>query len=283
MLKLGIIGYPLEHTLSPVMHTAALQQLNINGEYKAYEIKEENLEREFKKLVKSGITGLSVTIPFKTKIIPLLDSLTETARLIGAINTLRVDSSGLTTGENTDAKGFYDSIPKRFKSISDKTVTVLGCGGSARAICIAFLLNKVRTLKVYGRNPLKLKEFEKFLLGRKEKLSSKTSLSTSQLDKLDLEDTFILVNTTPCGMYPKINDTPVKKEKLAELPEKSLVYDIIYNPKETRLLKNAKELNLKTLNGIEMLARQGASSLSFWLGKDISAMGVMRLAVENSL
>ena len=161
------------------------------------------------------------------------------------------------------------------------TVSVLGCGGSASAICLALIQNNLNTLKIYGRNKQKLEKFKDVLLRIKEKTNSKTNIETNVLKNINLTDSSILIKTTPLGMYPDINQSPIEKDKLVratgQLP--LLVYDIIYNPKETMLLKYAKELNLKALNGIEMLINQGHASLCIWLGKEVSALNAMRITV----
>lgn len=283
MLKLGIIGFPLEHSLSSVMQTAALQHLNISGEYKAYEVKESDLEKVFNDLKKNGLKGFNVTIPYKTKILPLLDELTLTAQLAEAVNTVTIKSNGKTIGDNTDVSGFWDSIPDDYKKKLHKiTASILGCGGSARAVCLALIQNNLNTLKIYGRDKQKLDKFQGFLLEIKKKTNSKTNIETAMLNNIHLSDSSLLINTTPIGMHPDINDSPVAKDKLSELSKDALVYDIIYNPKETKLLKYAKELNLKTTNGIEMLIRQGHASLCIWLGKKVSALNIMRITIANS-
>lgn len=284
MLKLGIIGYPLEHSLSPVMHTAALNQLNIMGEYKAYETKPDKLEKEFKKLKTLGIKGLNVTIPFKTKIVPLLDKLDSEAKLANAVNTIIFKEDGRTIGSNTDLIGFWESIPESFrKKTKSSKVVVIGYGGSSRAACISFIKIGVKELRVYGRDKQRLDEFLMFLKEIKKTFKSNSGLKTDHIENIILSDINILTNTTSIGMQPNINESPVTKDKLSSLPKESLVYDIIYNPPETKLLKYAKELNLNTLNGLEMLARQGSASLSIWLGKEVSAYKTMKQALTSAL
>lgn len=276
MLKLGIIGFPLEHSLSPEMHSITLQNLNIVGEYKPYEIKEDEFEKKVKELIKSGLCGFNVTIPYKTKIIPLLDELSNEAKLAGAVNTVKI-KDGKLTGYNTDITGFFEAIPENIrKNISENHVVVLGNGGAARAVCIAFILNHAKSLTVYGRNKNKLEDFKGFLDTRKKE----TKIDVGLISNLNLSDALILVNTTSVGMYPDVNETPVTKEDLKSLPDGALVYDIIYNPRETKLLKDANTLNIKTLNGLEMFIRQGAASLGIWLEQE-PPLGAMRLAVET--
>lgn len=283
MLKLGIIGYPLEHSLSPAMHTAALQYLNISGSYRAFETKESELTRVFNQLKDSGIKGFNVTIPHKVNIIQLLDELTERAKLIGAVNTVTF-KDGKSIGDNTDIVGFWEAIPEELRNkIPDKKVSVLGCGGSAYAIVIALLLNKVKNIKVYGRDLEKLTNFKAFIESRNKMLNFGANIEIDLLGKINLRDTFMLVNTTPLGMYPNVDNSPLTINDLSKLPKGAFVYDIIYNPLETKLLFDANSLKLTTLNGIEMLIRQGATSLGIWLEQEVAPLGVMRLALQSML
>ena len=273
-LKLGIIGYPLEHTLSPIMHTAALQHLNINGEYKAYEIKEEELEKRISEFKKQNFKGLNVTIPYKKKIIPFLDEMSDNAKLSGAVNTITFLEGGKLRGNNTDVTGFWESIPEQIrKNLTGKKITVLGCGGSSDAVVTAILNNaSPGEIVICGRD--------------KNKLSLKKphqNVSISLIRDVDLSTADVLINTTPVGMSPNINNSPVSIDQLKKMPEGSLVYDIIYNPSETKLLKDAKSLGLNALNGVEMLVRQGAASLNIWLDKNVAPVQIMRDAVMDSL
>lgn len=284
MLKFGIIRSPEGYSLSTIMQTAVLQQLNINGEYKSYEAKPEDLEKLFKKLKALKVTGVNVTIPHKISIIPLLDELTERAKLIGAVNTITFKEDGRTIGDNTDSSGFWEGIPEDIRGqLIEREVAMLGCGGAACAVAIAFLSNKIKTLKIYARDKNKLNDFRNNLEEKKEKLKSNTIIEADLLANINLTNISMLVNTTPLGMYPDINSSPVSIDHLKQLPSRAVVYDIIYKPQETKLLKDAKSLNKKTINGVEMLVRQGAESLSIWLNQDIAPLDVMRNAVLEAL
>ena len=281
MLKFGILRSPSGYSLSEVMQTAALQYLNIRGEYKAYGVKEEELKNIFEKLKQEDTSGLNVTIPHKISIIPLLDKLTKTAKSVGAVNTI-IFKDGKSIGDNTDVIGFWESMPEEIKKeIPNKIISILGCGGAAHAVCTALILNNTKKITVYGRNKNKLENFKKHFTETPRQ--GVYEIKTGLLDDIDLFDTFMLVNTTPIGMYPKTNETPITKEKLNKLPKDAFVYDIIYNPSETKLLEDSKSFGLKTLNGVEMLVRQGAASLNIWLGKEIAPLSVMRAAVLNEL
>ena len=288
MLKFGILRSPSGYSLSEVMQNGALQHLNINGEYKAYGVSEDELKSVFEKLKADGIKGLNVTIPHKIKIIQFLDKLTDTAKQVGAVNTITFNN-GKSIGDNTDVLGFWEAIPEETREkIPNQTVAILGYGGAARAVCTALILNQTKKISVHGRNKNKLENFRNHFV--KTPRRGVYEIETGLLDDINLSNTFMLVNTTPIGMYPKINETPIAKEKLKKLPVETsrrgvstLVYDIIYKPQETKLLKDAKSLDLKTLNGVEMLVRQGAASLNIWLGKNIAPISVMRVAVLNEL
>ena len=283
MLKFGILRSPSGYSLSEAMQTAALQYLNINGEYKAYGVKPEELKKVFESLKANNINGLNVTIPHKVNIIPLIDELTETANLVGAVNTVTFNSNRKSTGDNTDVIGFWEAIPEEIrKEIPNKTISVFGCGGAARAVCRALILNNAKKISVYGRNKNKLDNFKNHFTVE----TSHRGVSTVDIDLLnniDLSNTSMLINTTPLGMFPDTNKSPILIEDLKKMKSNAFVYDIIYKPQETKLLKDAKSLNLKTLNGVEMLVRQGAASLNIWLGKNVAPISVMRMAVLESL
>lgn len=284
MVKLGIIGYPLEHSLSPIMHNTALQYLNVGGEYVAYETKEEDLEKRLKEIIDSGVKGLNVTIPYKTKIIKFLDELSENAKLANAVNTITIRDDGKLIGDNTDIIGFWEAIPVNFReTLKDKNVAVIGNGGAALGAITALLINNIKSLHIYGRSKENLNIFYKSLIQTKEFTNAKTEINTSLISDIKLNNISLLINTTPVGMHPKINESPIPKEKLLAMPKDSLVYDLIYNPEETLLLKNAKSLGLNTLNGLDMLVIQGASSLAIWLelSKRVTPIGIMKLAINQ--
>ncbi len=278
-LKFGILKSAGTPSLSTIMHTAALQQLNINAEYKPYETKPEELKTVFEKLKKEKIKGLNVTLPHKINIIPSLDELTGRAKSAGAVNTI-IFKEGRAIGDNTDINGFWKAIPENIRTnLNAKNISILGGGGAAHACIIPFLSKDVSRITIYGRDKNKLEDFQQFLKLKNNKINFQIKL----FSEIDLTDTYILVNTTPVGMYLNINETPVKKEDLQKLPKDALIYDIIYNPLETKLLQDSKSLGLKTLNGVEMLVRQGAESLNIWLEKDIAPLEIMRNAVLDSL
>lgn len=285
VVKLGIIGYPLEHSFSPKMQNTALHYLSIGGEYTKHETKEEDLEATLKELINDRYKGFNVTIPYKSKIIPLLNKITDTAKLAGAVNTVIIDEDGNTTGDNTDIYGFWEAIPESYKEkIKERPVSLLGYGGAAKAACIALLQNGAKEIVIYGRNQEKAKNFLNFLNEKKGSLKSKTVISVHPTEDINLETSIMLINTTPIGMYPNNDETPITDLKALESSAKDiLVYDLIYNPVETKLLTDSKALNRETLNGIGMLVHQGALALSTWLNLPEPPTGAMKLSVEQIL
>lgn len=283
MLKLGILKFSGSKSLSKPMHLAALKVLGLAGEYSIYECLPENLKSQFQELKDSGVRGVNVTIPHKIPLMKLVDKLTDRAKLVGAVNTVIFEKNEA-IGENTDLYGFFEAIPKEVRNnISGSDVVLLGCGGAACACAIAFIQNNVKTLKIFARDINKLKSFKADLEIKKEILKSTTNIEIGLLSEVSLKDIFILTNTTPVGMSPDLDSTPIPKEKLKDLKEDALVYDIIYSPSETLLLKDAKSLGYKTLNGVEMLVLQGAESLKLWTGRNDIPIDTMRKAVLEEL
>jgi shikimate dehydrogenase len=282
MIKLGILKSHGGKSSSKPMHSAALNNLGIEGEYTVYECLPEDLKKTFDELRKNKVRGVNVTIPHKIPVMSLVDKISERAKLIGAVNTIIFEEDGKSTGENTDMHGFWNAIPKEIREQANgKDVALLGAGGAACACAVAFIQNEVKTLKIYARDMNKLKAFKTEL--ESKNLKSQTKIEIDLLENIDLSNTFILTNTTPVGMYPNSDSSPVKLEDLKKLPKGGLVYDIVYNPFETVLLKDAKSLGYKTLNGVEMLVLQGAESLKMWLKRNDVPVDVMRDAVVKSL
>lgn len=283
MLKLGILKFSGSKSLSKPMHLAALKVLGLDGEYSIYECLPENLKIQFQELKDSNVRGVNVTIPHKIPLMQLVDKLTERAKLVGAVNTVIFEKNE-TIGENTDLYGFFEAIPKEIKNkIANSDVALLGCGGAACACAIAFMQNNVKTLKIFARDINKLKSFKNELEAKKELIKSNTNIEIGLLSEASLKDVYILTNTTPVGMSPDSNSTPLPKEKLKDLRKDALVYDIVYNPSETLLLKDAKSLGYKTLNGVEMLILQGVESLKLWTNRNDIPVDIMREAVLKEL
>lgn len=240
--KYGLIGYPLSHTFSPSYFGKKFERENISAEYLAYEL--EQVE-QFVGLFESGLSGLNVTIPYKEKVLPFLDVIDEASLAIGAVNTIK-NIEGKLHGYNTDVYGFEKSLLglKLPFDISNSKSLVMGTGGASKAI--QYVLNSL------GSHCVKV--------SRNLTTGADITYATFRNDSIKEYD--ILVNTTPLGMYPKVEESPAIP--YWELSSKHLVYDLIYNPEKTLLLKRAEERGSVIKNGSEMLVLQAEKSWEIW-------------------
>ena len=270
----GIIGDPIEHTMSPVMHNAAFRKLGIDYVYLPFRVLPEELEKAVAGMRALNIRGLNVTIPHKVAIIPFLDKLDPLAEKIGAINTI-VNEDGVLTGYNTDAIGFLQALLEKEIEPEGKNMVILGAGGASRAI--SFILAE------RGANPVILNR----QLARAEDLARriaqvfKKEVKALALGEQNLADVLvradILINTTSVGMSPDIDKTPVP----AKLLNPGLVvFDIVYNPTKTRLLREAEAAGAKTINGLDMLVWQGALAFEKWTGRKVPLDLMKREAIK---
>ena len=257
----GIVANPIKHSLSPLMHNTAFQTLGIDDVYLAFEVEDNNFEAFMKSIRLLHIKGLNVSMPYKVKIIDYLDELTPEAKLCHAVNTIRNDNGKL-IGHISDGKGFYLACIQKNWKIKDQKIVVLGAGGAAQAIIVELAMQGVKEIVVYNRSD------KLFIRELNKKFNCSIILkSLSHLDKLkeDLKDTYLLVQTTNVGMVPYEDECLIPDDSY--LPSSLKVADIIYNPKETKLLKMAREKGLEYMNGEGMIVYQGAVSFEFWTGK----------------
>jgi len=275
--SLGLIGFPLEHSVSPYLHRANLNVLGLRGEYKLYEAPimpngKERVADLLKRLRNKEITGLNVTIPHKKTAIPFLDNLTSTARDIDAVNTICL-SDGKLVGDNTDAPGFCSDLENVMKtngyqwnldsSNNEHHALVIGAGGSACAV-VYTLVRKGWRVTIAARRLKQAQEIAyRHSCGDSNTLISAITLNKSQINRVELPISLI-VNTTPIGMWPNIDDSPWPEN--LNLPNNSIVYDLIYNPSETKLVKEARAAGLIAVTGLGMLIEQAALAFERWTG-----------------
>jgi shikimate dehydrogenase len=261
-----ILGYPLEHTFSPVLHNFAFQYLNLDYIYTAFPVepaKIQELGNNFLRIL--PFAGGNVTIPFKEKIFNCLDKFTEAASQIGAVNTF-YKKDGLLWGDNTDMYGFLQSVRGLENNFNGKKVLLLGTGGSAKAVTTALTYLKVKEIVIVSRS---LENAVIFAANREQAFSE---IKWSGLDYRGLQssdksnDFSVIINTTPTGMYDNLS--PLSEPFLAGLDQDTIIYDLIYNPAMTKLLLMAQERGLHTINGTEMLVNQAARAFYLWTGKD---------------
>ncbi|MBO8173771.1 MAG: shikimate dehydrogenase [Thermococcus sp.] len=257
----GLIGKPVEHSLSPAIHNALFKKYNINAVYLAFEVND--LDSAVKGVRALGISGLNVTMPHKEQILEFLDGLSEEAKAIGSVNTI-VNREGKLIGYNTDGIGALKAL-KRFTEVENKNILVLGAGGAGKAI--AYTLSRLAKVVVLNRTERKAKELEKF--GVKGEKLSKESLE----HYLSWAD--IVINATSLGMNE--DKSPIPKKLLRE---NLVVFDIVYFPLETKLLREAREVGCLTIDGLWMLIYQGAESFKLWTGVKPDVEFMRKVALE---
>jgi len=274
----GIIGDPVEHTMSPAMHNVAFKKLGLNYLYLPFRVKSEDVGKAIDGMRALNIRGLNVTIPHKLRVIPLLDKLDPVAKEIGAVNTI-VNDDGVLTGYNTDATGFIRTLVEGGIEPGGKNVVILGAGGASRAV--SFVLAERGASLVILNRLLELdwaQELAKWISSTFGKQVEALELDEKNLVKV-LEKADIVVNATSVGMSPEIDETPLPSKLLK--PD-LIVYDIVYNPIKTRLLREAEAAGARTLSGLNMLVWQGALAFERWTGRK-APVEVMRAEVIKGL
>ena len=278
MMKFALIGYPLGHSLSGYIHKAGFESIGVNATYEILETPPEDLVSRIKFLKREGYAGFNVTIPLKLPVALFLDELDSRVSVVNAINTVTISENRTLKGYNTDVSGFKKAIPYNV-NLEGKKVGILGTGGAARAATVALTECGVKHIALYTRNiPNSLE-----LINGLRRNFPQIEFSTHQIETIrDLSELSMLVNTTPIGMQGHAADlTPVEMPALKTLPADAVVYDVIYNPKKTILLKNAESIGLRTITGLDMLVYQAISAQEIWLNKapDFNAMKIA--ALEN--
>jgi len=277
----GILGHPLLHTLSPPMQEKAFQEVGIRAYYLIFDAAPKDVRSLLKKLRHFLVEGFNVTVPYKETVIPYLDRITPEARAIGAVNTVfRKGKKWI--GANTDVLGFIDALTEegRFRP-RGKSAVILGAGGSARAVAYGLAEKKVKRIVVVNRH----KQRALKLVRDYQKLFPKCQWEAMSLEAAPLSDAIsrahLVVNATSCGL--KSSDPSILSARLVpegRLGHKKLFYDLIYNPQQTKLLKLASRRGHATLNGLAMLAYQGAHAFRLWTGKK-PPVGSMKEVLEK--
>ena len=261
--KFGLIGYPLGHSLSKVIHEAGFKSLGINATYDILETPPDDLVDRIKFLKSNGYKGFNVTIPLKLPISLFINEVDEYADLARAVNTVYIEADKSLKAYNTDVIGFRRAIPKDIV-LTGKKVAILGTGGAAHAACVALKECGVKAIDFFTRNiPNSID-----LMNYVRRKFPNITFNVYQIENIrDLGEYDMLVNTTPIGMLGKAGDMmPVEEYALRSLKPDTIVYDVIYNPKKTVLIKAAEKLNLRTINGLDMLIYQAVAAQEKWLG-----------------
>lgn len=257
---LGVMGYPVEHSLSPAMHNAALAKMGLDFAYLPFPVAPEELSAALAGLAALGGVGANLTIPHKQAVMPSLTRLTDVAQAVGAVNTIWYEDGGW-VGTNTDVAGFIAPLNAE-ENWGERRAVVLGNGGAARAVVAGLTQLGCGEIQVVGRDRTKLAAFAQSW----QSSPLQPNLSTFSFDDLGdlLSDAALLVNTTPLGMGKLRDRTPVSPQLLDRLAPNSIAYDLIYTPRPTLFLQLAAERGLRAIDGTEMLVQQGAAALAIW-------------------
>ena len=262
--KFGLIGYPLGHSLSKIIHEAGFKSLGIEASYDVLETPPDSLVDRIKWLKTNGYRGFNVTIPLKLPVSLFVNEVDKYADLARAVNTVYIDSDKALKAYNTDVIGFRRAIPSDI-NLKGKKVAILGTGGAAHAACVALTECNVEEIAFFTRNIPNSIELMNYV---RRKFPS-VNFNVYQIENIrHLGEYSMLVNTTPIGMLGKAGDMmPVEDFALKTLNPDAVVYDVIYNPKKTVLIRAAESLNLRTITGLDMLIFQAVAAQEIWFGK----------------
>jgi len=281
---IGLIGENIENSFSPLIHNQIILKYFLSFCYLPFQVAETDLGEAIQGIRALNIRGVNITFPYKEKVIEFLDEVEESARRIGAVNTI-VNNKGILTGYNTDVVGFKKSLQDNGKFvIKEKKAVVLGAGGAARAVTYSLLEEGIKEINIFNRTLVKAEkikqDFSPFFPG--------SSINIFYFEQKDLKDKIkeanLLVNATSIGMASQLNNTPLPDEKLFH--SNLLVYDLIYHPAKTLFLRQAEKTGAKIINGFPMLVYQGIESFYLWTGfkpegKEVLEMIKRRKEIQN--
>ncbi len=273
----GLVGYPLGHSLSPVMHNTAFRELDVDAVYELFPMPQQEQAAFFKALKDkdSHIFGLNVTVPHKESVIPFLDGMDPFAAKVGAVNTVVITPERKLIGHNTDGPGFLTHLIEEGFAPKDKRVAILGAGGAARALISVLCLvpQRPRTIKVFDVDRERAATLVRDLSLR---MDTQCVQIVTSVDDLDIELADLLINATPIGMKPQ--DPCLVREEL--LHPHIMVYDLVYNPAQTKLLALAKARGVRSVNGLKMLFYQGVLAFQHWAQIELPQKVKDRMWVE---
>lgn len=265
----GLLGSPVSHSISPMMHNEAFRQLNLDYVYLAFDVEIEHMESAVNGLRALNVRGFNVTMPGKNIMPSLCDKLTPAAEICGAVNTV-VNDNGILTGYTTDGTGYMRAVQDAGHNIIGKKMTLLGAGGAATAIFVQAALDGVSEISIFNNRSKNFERAKNMI----DKLTERTSCKIKLFDyedtsvlRREIMDSAILVNGTSVGMAPDTNQSIITDCTMFH--KDLIVSDIIYNPRETMLMKLAKEAGCQTFNGLYMLLYQGAEAFKLWTGEDM--------------
>lgn len=259
---ISLIGHPVEHSLSPQMHNYIYNHMGLNYVYMAFDVQPVDIGESIKGFKALKVKGFNVTVPHKEAVMPFLDHIDPMAELVGAVNTV-VSRDGMLIGYNTDGVGFMRSLEYREVDVKNKKALILGAGGACKAVAAALAMRGVRRVTIANRTLQKAEAVAASINHHIAAIAYAISLD----DIMQLERPDILVNTTPLGMWPYTDGCPMPDE--CDLSGIELVYDLIYNPEQTLLMKKAVDSGCRAMNGLDMLIWQAIEAIRIWFDIDV--------------
>ncbi|MCR5261246.1 MAG: shikimate dehydrogenase [Candidatus Gastranaerophilales bacterium] len=265
MIKTALIGHPLGHSLSGVIHNAAFKALGLDGKYELLDVKPEKLSETIDFLKKEGYSGFNVTIPYKVEVAKYLHLQDYLVEYAGCTNCVRINAKGEMFGYNTDIYGFTTAIPENIrKNLEGKKALIIGNGGAARAVAAALVMMKLSVIDFKVRSLEKASAVSDFM---KMKFKNTTCSFAENLEKIS--DYAIIVNATPLGTTGEnANKMPIASSLLEQADKSAVIYDLVYNPAETKYIKTAKEMGLYTIGGLDMLVYQAQKAFKIFTTKE---------------
>lgn len=276
MVKLGIIGYPLGHSISAVIHKAGLASIGLEGSYDVMETPPEDLISRIKYIKSNGYDGFNVTIPLKVPMSLFLDDIDDYANIAGCVNTVKVGEDRSFFGFNTDIYGFKRAIPDEI-NLEGKTASILGTGGASRAAVVGLAERGIANIDFYSRNIINSRQTLEYVRAKFPEIN----FNVYQIQNIrSLADSAIVVNATPIGMRGFMADQmPLERIDLDKLNPSTIIYDIVYNPVKTVLIQEAQKRGLQTIGGLDMLIYQAERAIQIWTEKnpDVKSMKIAAL------
>jgi len=278
MKHFAIIGHPIAHSLSPLMHNTAFEALGLDCRYEAIDVEKDDLGETVSVLKERAIDGFNVTLPHKQEIMPLLDDIEEDAQIIGAVNTVLRRNDKL-VGLNTDLTGFTESLTPFNSRLQNASVLLLGAGGAARAVLYGLLrFHQASRILILNRSLEHAEELAAAFSGiRAETPLSGESLFDDNLQKT-IDEADVIINTTSVGMKPYPDASPLEEVKFKKT---HFIMDLVYTPVETKLMKAASDSEATTLSGLEMFLHQGAAAFYRWTGQSMPFDAVKKAVLKN--
>lgn len=278
--KLGIIGYPLGHSISSVIQQAGFKSLGLDAEYDVLETAAEDLVGRIKFLKANGYNGFNVTIPLKIPISFFMSEMDDYSNIAGCINTVKINGDRRELyGYNTDIYGFKTAIPQEY-DLTNKNACILGTGGASRAAAVGLIERGITSIDFYTRNIINAQNAINYLRDKFPKIN----FTAHQIQNvLSLPKSAIVVNATPIGMKGyAMDEMPLSESVISQLDKDTLIYDIVYNPLTTLFLQTAQKHGLQVVEGLDMLLYQAQKAINIWTGKTPD-FNEMKIAALRSL